>query len=329
MPTDLDRWVLSQRGPRNALDPWRPYAYLNEIEPDTHGTPTDISTVFLTNRECPFRCVMCDLWQNTLTETVPTGAIPAQIDFALTQLRPSPWLKLYNAGSFFDPRAIPVADYPTIAERCRPFDRVIVECHPAFVGERTLQFRDRIGAGRFRPQPGTTSVETVASGPRLEVAMGLETVHPEVLQRLNKRITLPQFREAAAFLCSEDIDVRAFILIRPPWLSEAEGLEWACRSLDFAFEAGVQTCTLIPTRDGNGAMESLGERGEYAPPSLRTLESALQYGLSLRAGRVFADLWDVDRFRRCQACDDRRIARLELMNATQAAAPQESCFECA
>src|SRR5689334_13203797 len=101
MPTDLDRWVVSQRGPRNILDPWRPYAFLSESEPDTNGDLVDVATVFLTNRECPFRCVMCDLWQNTLTETVPSGAIPAQIDLALSQLGPARWLKLYNAGSFF------------------------------------------------------------------------------------------------------------------------------------------------------------------------------------------------------------------------------------
>jgi len=28
---------------------------------------------------------MCDLWQNTLDETVPAGAIAGQIDFALGQ----------------------------------------------------------------------------------------------------------------------------------------------------------------------------------------------------------------------------------------------------
>ena len=29
--------------------------------------------------------------------------------------------------------------------------------------------------------------------------------------------------------------MRAFILVRPPFLTDAEGLEWAKRSLDFAF----------------------------------------------------------------------------------------------
>jgi uncharacterized Fe-S cluster-containing MiaB family protein len=64
-----------------------------------------------------------------LTETVPVGAIPAQIDYALGRLEsnhcgPSvQQIKLYNAGSFFDPLAIPPDDFREIAVRARRFDR--------------------------------------------------------------------------------------------------------------------------------------------------------------------------------------------------------------
>ena len=138
------------------------------------GGVEPVATVFLTNKECPFRCVMCDLWRNTLTETVPVGAIPAQIDHALLQLPPAKQLKLYNSGSFFDPHAIPPQDYGAIAERANRFDRLIVENHPALTGDGCLRFRDMLRG-------------------RLEVAMGLETAHPEVLAKLNKRMTLDQF----------------------------------------------------------------------------------------------------------------------------------------
>ena len=80
------------------------------------GEIASVNTLFLTNRECPWHCVMCDLWKNTLTETVPVGAIPAQIEYALARLPTARVIKLYNSGSFFDPRAVPVADYPAIAK---------------------------------------------------------------------------------------------------------------------------------------------------------------------------------------------------------------------
>ena len=83
---ERDRWILSRRPPRNPPDPSQPYALFVEDERDAVGNIVTIATIFLTNRECPWKCVMCDLWRNTLTESVPVGAIPAQIDHALERL---------------------------------------------------------------------------------------------------------------------------------------------------------------------------------------------------------------------------------------------------
>jgi radical SAM enzyme (TIGR01210 family) len=308
------RWILERRPARNLLDPRRPYAFLVETEASDNGETVEVATVFLTNRECPWRCLMCDLWRNTLEETVPQGAIAAQIRHALYHLPlMSPdrsHLKLYNAGSFFDPSAIPPEEYAVVAQLSEPFLRTIVECHPALVGPRCLAFRDMLAG-------------------QLEVAMGLETAHPGVLKRLNKHMTLDQFRGAAALLKREQIGLRVFILVRPPWLSEEEGVEWAERSLDFAFDCGASVCSLIPTRAGNGAMEALTATGEFGPPSLASLESALEYGLELRAGRVFADLWDIERLICCPACSQARISRMRTMNATQAIPELIQCNDCA
>ncbi len=273
-----------------------------------NGLPISTATLFLTNKECPFRCLMCDLWQNTLDERVPLGAIPAQIHAALSQLPPAKQIKLYNAGSFFDPQAIPPEDYPAIAKLLTPFERVIVECHPAFIGERLRDFQRLLTA-------------------KLEVAIGLETANPDVLERLNKRITLAQFQEAAQFLEAHGVDLRVFILLRPPFLSEEEGLFWALRSLDFAFECGASVCCVIPVRDGNGAMEFLQKEGDYAPPKIKTLETAIEYGVGLDKGRVFADLWDIERFSEC-SCAAERIERLEAINATQKLPAPIACSVC-
>jgi radical SAM enzyme (TIGR01210 family) len=308
-----DRWILERRPTRNLLDPQRAYASLVEREPGPSGVPVDSVTIFLTNRECPWRCLMCDLWRNTLEESVPDGAIASQIREELRQfpeIAPErSQLKLYNAGSFFDPRAIPAGEYAEIARLASPFGRTIVECHPAMVGDRCLRFRDLLA----RP---------------LEVALGLETVHPQVLDRLNKRMSVDQFRSAADFLRTREIDVRVFILLRPPWLSEEEGVQWAKRSLDFAFDCGAAVCSIIPTRAGNGAMEALAAAGEFTPPALSSLETVLEYGLSRGRGRVFADLWNVDVPSQCASCSQARVERIRRMNMAQRITEPVQCMAC-
>ncbi|HEX4308510.1 MAG TPA: hypothetical protein VHZ25_00715 [Acidobacteriaceae bacterium] len=252
---------------------------------------------------------MCDLWRNTLSESAPAGAIPAQIDYALERLPSSRQIKLYNSGSFFDRKAIPPEDYPAIASRLTAFERVIVECHPALIGSDCLEFKERLVG-------------------RLEVAMGLETVHKEILGRLNKRMTLEQFEEGAFWLRANDIDLRVFILVKPPFMEEGKAAEWAARSSDFAFDCGAAAATLIPTRGGNGVMEDLAANGDFSPPLLSSVEAAMAYGILLDRGRVFVDLWDLGRQPKCNACHDARIARLHTMNLEQQVMPLVDCEQC-
>lgn len=306
---ERDRWILTRRSLRSSVNAHQPYACFVEEEYGAEGRVDPVATIFLTNRECPFRCTMCDLWRYTLTESVPPGVIPEQIDFALRRLGPARSVKLYNSGSFFDPRAIPPQDYEATAAYLRDFERVIVECHPAFVGEQCLRFRDLLRG-------------------RLEVAMGLETANPGVLEKLNKRMTLDEFAAAAGFLRSHEIDSRAFILVQPPFMNGGEALYWAQRSLDFAFECGVGVAILIPTRGGNGAMEALAAAGEFAPPALSLLEDAAAYGLCLQRGRVFTDLWDVKRHMECECCFDSRVERLRAMNLRQSLVDAVICSAC-
>ncbi len=302
------RWIRSQRGEKSPVDPYIPYGYFHEKERNARGSIEEVNTLLLTNRECPFTCLECDLWKHTTDDPVTAGAIPAQIEYALARLPEASLLKLYNSGSFFDPHAIPVEDYSAIASLAEHFASLLVESHPAFLDKHCLEFRSLLR-------------------PDLQVAIGLETVHPQVLKRLNKQMTLDAFTRAVEFLGRHGISTRAFILLRPPFLSEMEGVEWACRSLDFAFEAGVEVCSVIPVRSGNGALDMLVRKGFHQEPSLLSLEQVLDYGIGLGKGRVFADLWDLERFARCDRCFEARRSRLEKMNLSQERKESVAC-EC-
>jgi archaeosine synthase beta-subunit len=313
---DRDRFVLDRRPPRPRHDPWRHQGLLIEDEPTASGAVASVATVFLTGRECPWRCAMCDLWRYTIEEDTPEGAIPAQLDQVNSELDARPdWpsssvIKLYNAGSFFDPRAVPPSDYDAIATRLAAFERVVVESHPALVGPAVDRFQKCLGRRR------------------LEVAMGLETAHPDALARLHKKMTVEQFRQAADYLKAREVAVRVFLLVHPPFIPRAEREEWLGRSVDVAFECGATAVSLIPVRSGNGAIEALGEQGFHKPPTLSDLERATSLALSRARGRVFADLWDLERFAACPRCFFDRSERLRRENLQQCGLPPIPCSSC-
>jgi archaeosine synthase beta-subunit len=314
-----DRFVLERRGPRPQHDPWRYQGVLVEDERGPDGTMVPIATIFLTGRECPWRCAMCDLWKYTTITDTPPGAITSQLTAAREALsdRVVAGVKLYNAGNFFDPRAVPESDYEGIAAVLAGLSCVIVESHPTLVGPRV----DRFNGALARHHPAADRP------PRLEVAMGLETVHPEALDLLNKRFTLEQFEAASRALEQRGIGLRVFLLISPPFVPAAEQDEWLTRSIEASIDYGASAISLIPTRSGNGTLETLAATGWFAEPDLNDVERSFALALSHARGRarVFVDLWDLERFAHCPDCLGRRRERLHAMNLQQTVHPACGC----
>ncbi|HLE84591.1 MAG TPA: radical SAM protein [Thermoanaerobaculia bacterium] len=329
------RAVRALRAPKEPRDPWAPPPALLEEErlPGGGGTATAL-TVFLTGAECPFTCVFCDLWRHTLDGPTPPGALAAQLEAALAAHPgldlPATVVKLYNASNFFDDRAVPPADRRALARRLAGARRVVVECHPRLVGAACFDFARELG-GRSDARS-----DRAAGGAGLEVALGLETIHPGAFPRLGKGMELANFGSAAARLREGGIAVRAFVQVGLPFIPPGEAVDWAVASVAHALAAGAGQVALILTRGGNGALELLAERGDFTPPTLADLEQALERSLRLPgagAGThpgavVTADLWDLERLARCKSCLPARRERLRRMNLTGEPAPAAACPDC-
>ena len=306
-----DRRIRSLRPPKPGVDPWVAHGSLLEPERRADGAIERALTVFLAGAECPFTCSFCDLWRWTVDGPTPPGALPAQLERVLRELPPPlpDRLKLYNASNFFDPRAVPPADLPAIVELATPFAHLTVESHANTVGPLTLDLARRI--------PG-----------RLEVAVGLETIHPEAMKHLNKHMDLDRFDRAAAFLADQAIGLRVFVLLGVPYVGPEESVEWTVRTAAYAVQRGAGRISLIPVRGGNGELERLAAAGHFVPPTLTQLEAAAEQALNLAGAAVAADLWDADRLPACVQCRPQRLDRLRRLNLTGKLEPPVECEAC-
>jgi archaeosine synthase beta-subunit len=311
-PSEASR-IRALRPARPAIDPWRPLGVQVERERGRDRRPEDVVTVFLAGAECPYTCVFCDLWRHTLPQATPPGALPAQLRLALAEegvraVRPRR-IKLYNASNFFEPHAVPPEDLPALADLVSGFAAVTVESHPKLVGDACFAFAERL--------PG-----------RLEVAMGIETIHPGAWPRLGKQAGPDDFAAACSRLRRARIGIRAFVLVGAPYVPSEENVAWAVRSTEWAFDQGADVAALIPVRGGNGELERLAAAGEFTPPDVRDLDAALEGALRLDRGVVLADLWDAERLTGCAACRPARLERLARLNETGRLEDPIRCGRC-
>lgn len=312
--SELDAAAIKAARIKPVVDPWQPLGTLWEDERQPGSRIAPVLTVFLAGAECPFSCVFCDLWRHTLDGPTPPGALPAQIEKALAVAGPIPHgaqIKLYNASNFFEPRAVPPEDDEAIAALLAPFAQVVVECHPRLVGPRAERFAERLAPRR------------------LQVAMGLETIHPQALPRLRKAMTLDDFAAAAARLRAIGCGVRAFVLVGAPYVPADEAAEWAVRSAAWAFAQGVDHVSLIPVRGDHDALRALAARSHFTAPTPACVEGAFDRCLALDVGVVSVDSWDLDRLLRCDGCREARRTRLQRMNLSGNVEPRVACERCA
>jgi archaeosine synthase beta-subunit len=293
------RRIRDLRPPKNHVDPYRAHGSIVEDERRPDGTLERALTIFLAGAECPFTCSFCDLWRGTIDGPTPAGALTKQIEGVVATLDDvrCERLKLYNSSNFFDHHAVPLSDVQGIAELTTPFSAVTVESHANTIGPAALEFAAKISG-------------------RLEIAVGLETIHPVAAAQLNKRLDLARFDRAARFLSENDIDLRVFVLLGAPHIPSRESVAWTVRTVEYAVDRGASVVSIIPVRGGNGEMERLQAEGEFAPPTLGQLEDALDRCAHIRCAVVTADLWDVERLPACDNCRKPKVERLRHFNLT-------------
>jgi archaeosine synthase beta-subunit len=306
-----DRRIRSLRPAKHRFDPYTAHGSMVENERRPDGRVERSLTVFLAGAECPFTCSFCDLWRWTLDGPTEPGALTKQLRAVLDLLdAPTPHrLKLYNASNFFDLRAVPADDVSEIAKMSASFSAVTVESHASTIGPPTLAFARQV--------PG-----------RLEVAVGLETIHPVAAAQLNKRLDLTRFDRAAGFLTDNGIDLRVFVLLGAPYLEADESVAWTLRTVEYAVTRGASIVSIIPVRGGNGELERLEALGHFTPPTLSQLEVALDGCLQFKSAVVIADIWEAERLCACEHCRPKRIDRLQGVNLTGHWQPRVDCTKC-
>jgi radical SAM enzyme (TIGR01210 family) len=240
---------------------------------DEDNTPdgfVDSLTIILNTGGCRWAraggCTMCGY----VAESVDGGevshdALMDQIDACLEHEADNAderadLVKMYTSGSFLDEREVGAETRRAIAETFADRERVLVESLPDFVGaEKVREFTDQ--------------------GVDFDVAVGLETATDRVRRDcVNKYFEFAEFEGAAAAAEEAGAGVKAYLLMKPPFLSESEAVADMKRSVRRCADVeGCHTVSMNPCNVQRYTMvDELHYRGGYRPPWLWSVCEVLE-----------------------------------------------------
>jgi radical SAM enzyme (TIGR01210 family) len=205
-------------------------------------------------------CTMCGYARDTLGRSATEEEIAQQVRSALRNYRDEPYVKIYTSGSFFDSREVPSRARREVARAFRGrARRLLVESLPEFLSEEELR-----------------DLREEFSG-EVEVALGLESTQEEVLRHaVGKGEHVTHYLEGAALLRRAGVHPKAYLLLKPPYLTEREAIEDTVESVRRAAEH-FETLSINPVHiQGGTVTEHLFRRGLYRPPWLWSLKEVLE-----------------------------------------------------
>jgi radical SAM enzyme (TIGR01210 family) len=224
-------------------------------------------TIILRTKGCSWAlgenggCSMCGYIRDANIEEIDQDRIINQFEFAFKDKieeiktdKSKYILKIFNSGSFFDDCEISAEVRKYIYEKVANVDNIkefVVESRVEYITSEKLQELSFYMKGKYA-----------------EVAIGLESVNDYIRNYyINKGMVFEEFMKALN-LCKEfGIGVKAYLLLKPPFLSEQGAIDDCIASINSLIDLNVNTISINPLNIQKGTLtERLWYQNRYRPP---------------------------------------------------------------
>jgi radical SAM enzyme (TIGR01210 family) len=230
------------------------------------GKPVSTLTIIFQTSGCKWNnCTMCGYVYDSSRNPLSHDELMKQFDHAMSRCNDEEFVvKIFTSGSFLDEREIPSVTRNEMLSRFGKDGRVkkvIAETRPEYV------------------TPEILSEAVSVLGKSFEIAMGLETSNDMIRKDcINKGFTFSDFVRASNIAREANVSVKAYLLLKPIFLSERIAMYDIIRSInDAASYAGTISINLCNVQKGT-LVEEMFERGDYRPPWLWSAVEVLKTG---------------------------------------------------
>jgi radical SAM enzyme (TIGR01210 family) len=219
-------------------------------------------------------CTMCSYLLDGSGTSPTADQLVEQVRNALNELdgKNGPFsVKIYTSGSFLDSSEVPEKARIQILELIGAIDEVrevVLETRPEYVTDAIM-----------------TEVRGLLGSRVVELGIGLETSNDAIRALcINKNFDYSEFKEAVETARKQSIGVRAYVLLKPPFLTESQAIEDVKHTIDEMLELEVTTISINPVNiQKNTLVEYLWNRRKYRPPWLWSVVEVLKHAADAAA----------------------------------------------
>lgn len=218
------------------------------------GKQVDAGVIILRTSGCSHfhkgGCSMCG-YNIESDRSISADDIVKQFDGALSGLGEVAMLKVYTSGSFLDGREVPEGAAKRVLGECEDRGmRLLVESRPEYITADGLD-------------------ELLAAHGDIELAIGLESANDKVLRHsINKGFTVADYDRAATLMKERGMDLRTYVLLKPPFLTEREAVEDAVATAGHAAPFSHAISVNAVNIQKGTLVERLWKDWSYRPPWL-------------------------------------------------------------
>jgi len=211
-------------------------------------------------------CTMCGYTKDSASIAPAPQFLEAQVSSALqhAQTTSISVIKIFTSGSFFDVNEIPSTARHKILERLSRLSNlrhVILETRPEYVHAEIID-----------------EAKHLLGSISLEVAIGLETHNDRIRETcIHKGFHYQDYIRAAKVIRSKGCALRAYLLLKPSFLTEQEAIADTIASALAVVRDGATTVSINPVVVHAGTLiETLWKRKCYRPPWLWSVIETLK-----------------------------------------------------
>lgn len=251
-------------------------------------------------------CSMCGYFNDSAFEDISGKDLLSQFENAMQKYNGERFVKIFTSGSFLDEKEIPVNVRKKILKKLyETADKVSVESRPEYITNESL-----------------SKIKDLYKNKIFEIGIGLETADNFIREKIiNKGFTFDDYTKAADIMKKNNVKLKTYVLIKPPFLSEKQAIEDSLETVEKIKDI-TDIVSFNPVNvQRNTYVRYLWNRKMYRPPWLFSIIEILEKSKKIAPNvRIKCDIVGGGNIRgahNCRKCDKQFLKSISDFSLAQ------------